>query len=473
MKRTSHLVARLGLAWTLAFQPARAFAQPPASSSGSASSATRAYSLEAAISSALANHPRVASYRADEAVAAARVDEARTSALPSAGLSAELNRSTGNTVPGAFFPTQGFVPIAGAPQGKKVTGGDWQSGISAWGNWDVLSLSREAAALDIALAGRREAEAATRAQLLEVAYRTADAFLLLVEAGEAVRAANASLGRARVLVTVTQPLVDQNLRPGVDLARARAELANAQTLLARAEQSREVRRAQLAEAMGLVGAHVDAEPGGLLGALADVGAHAPSDASRHPDVLRAAAAADRLAQAQRLVEVEYLPRLDLVAALWLRGSGSYGSPAAGVVPDVPNWAAGAVVTWSILDIPTLRARARATDASYEAARSRRDEALLAVSGQLASAAAVLDGAMKVARQTPATLSAAQGAEQQAAARYEAGLAALVDVADAQRVLAQAELDDAVARLEVRRALLLLARASGNLEPFLAQMRGGS
>jgi hypothetical protein len=38
------------------------------------------------------------------------------------------------------------------------------------------------------------------------------------------------------------------------------------------------------------------------------------------------------------------------------------------------------------------------------------------------------------------------------------------------LLAQAEIDDAVARLEVRRALLLLARASGDLGPFLAQSR---
>jgi hypothetical protein len=49
---------------------------------------------------------------------------------------------------------------------------------------------------------------------------------------------------------------------------------------------------------------------------------------------------------------------------------------------------------------------------------------------------------------------------------------VVDVADAQRVLAQAEIDDAVARLEVRRALLLFSRASGDLGPFLAQSRSG-
>jgi hypothetical protein len=41
------------------------------------------------------------------------------------------------------------------------------------------------------------------------------------------------------------------------------------------------------------------------------------------------------------------------------------------------------------------------------------------------------------------------------------------------VLTQAEIDDAVARLEVRRAQLLLARASGDLGPFLAHARAAA
>jgi outer membrane protein len=49
---------------------------------------------------------------------------------------------------------------------------------------------------------------------------------------------------------------------------------------------------------------------------------------------------------------------------------------------------------------------------------------------------------------------------------------VVEVAEAQRLLAQAEIQDAVARLNVRRAELLLARAVGDLGPFLASVRGG-
>ena len=46
----------------------------------------------------------------------------------------------------------------------------------------------------------------------------------------------------------------------------------------------------------------------------------------------------------------------------------------------------------------------------------------------------------------------------------------MEVAEADRILAQAEIDDALARLGVWRGLLGIAAASGDLEPFLRQVR---
>ena len=438
------------------------------------SSAHASYTLERAVSDALANHPRIRASVAEESAAEARIDEARTARLPDVGVSAQINRSTGNTVPGAFFSTTGFAPIAGPTRGKSLDDGAWQTGASLWTTWDVLSLTRQAAAIDVALAGHVEASAATSARRLEIAYRAADAFMVLVEAQEAVRAAQLGVDRAHVLATVTKSLVDQSLRPGADSARADAELAAAQTALARAEQARDVRRALLAEAVGNPGLAVDAMPNGLLGPIDAITARAALPAAApspsHPDLAQSNAVVMRTTEAQRLVSVEYLPRLDLVAAIWARGSGYFQTPGSGLVPDTANWAAAATVTWSLLDIPSIRARARTAAATRDVAVARRDEAYLAVAGELATSTSVLRGALKVAAQTPATLAAARVAEQQAAARFKTGLTPVVEVADAERVLAQAEIDDALAKLEVRRALLLLARASGDLGPFLAQSR---
>ncbi len=56
---------------------------------------------------------------------------------------------------------------------------------------------------------------------------------------------------------------------------------------------------------------------------------------------------------------------------------------------------------------------------------------------------------------------------QATARYQAGLGIIDDVAQAQRLLTQAEIDDALARLNVWRGLLGIATASGDIKPFVA------
>ncbi len=440
------------------------------------SSARASYTLERAVSDALANHPRIRASVAEESAAEARIDEARTARLPDVGLSAQINRSTGNTVPGAFLSTTGFAPIAGLTRGKSLDEGVWQTGASLWATWDVLSLTRQAAAIDVALAGHVEASAATSARRLEIAYRAADVFMVLVEAQEAVRAAQLSVDRANVLATVTKTLVDQSLRPGADSARADAEVASSQTALARAEQARDVRRALLAEAVGNPALAVEASPNGLLGPIDGLTARAsaaPAPSPSHPDLVQSNAAVTRATETQRVVSVEYLPRLDLVAAIWARGSGYFQSPGSGLVPDTANWAAGATVTWSLLDIPTIRARARTAAATRDVAVARRDEVYLAVAGELATSTSVLRGALKVAAQTPATLAAARIAEQQAAARFKTGLTPVVEVADAERVLAQAEIDDALAKLEVRRALLLLARASGDLGPFLIMSRASA
>jgi outer membrane protein len=429
------------------------------------------YTLDEAVALALAHHPRLVGAVARQDAAAARVDEARSGYLPLVGLSAQLNRSTGNTVPGTFFPTTGFPAIAGPALGRTLGSGTWQTGVSAWAAWDVLSFSRQAASVDVSLAGSAQAGAATAARRLEVAYGAADAFLRLLETDQAVKAAQTSLERAQVFADMVMPLVDQSLRPGVDAARADAELSVAQTQLDRAEQAREVARAQLAEAVGSPAMRIAPVPGALLGPVGPSEPLPGRSPDRHPLVVESAAAAAVAEQVKRRVVLQYLPRLDVVAAVWLRGSGLYGSPAAGLGPDIPNWAAGAALTWSALDIPAIRSRTRAAAADQASASAHRDETYLAVVSELRSASALLEGATRIAGNTPHALASARAAERQAVARYQAALAPAVDVADAERLLAQAELDDALARIEVRRAALLLARAAGDLGPFLASARG--
>jgi outer membrane protein TolC len=79
-------------------------------------------------------------------------------------------------------------------------------------------------------------------------------------------------------------------------------------------------------------------------------------------------------------------------------------------------------------------------------------------------------ARAIATNTPIQLAAARQTETQARARFDAGLANIVEVAEAQSLLVQAEYQDAAARVDVWRALLAQAVANGNLTPFVDLLR---
>ena len=90
----------------------------------------------------------------------------------------------------------------------------------------------------------------------------------------------------------------------------------------------------------------------------------------------------------------------------------------------------------------------------------------ALKTQDARARTLIDSAGRIAENTPIQLTAAQDTLTRAQARYDSGLTNIIEVAEALRLLAQAEIDDAVARLAVWRALLAAAKLQGDLTPLL-------
>ena len=124
------------------------------------------------------------------------------------------------------------------------------------------------------------------------------------------------------------------------------------------------------------------------------------------------------------------------------------------------------MTFAAFDFFGLRDQRRAQQENVQAAHSRLDQAVSDVTTAVDQAQATLAGARKLAANTPIELTAARASEQQQQARYRSGLATVVDVTATEGALAQAEGDDAIARLGVWRAELGVAAARGDLQPFL-------
>jgi outer membrane protein TolC len=126
------------------------------------------------------------------------------------------------------------------------------------------------------------------------------------------------------------------------------------------------------------------------------------------------------------------------------------------------------MTFPVMDRASIKAREAAQSANIRAEAARYQQIATDLKARWDVAVATLRGARNVAANTPAQVTAARAATEQATARYRSGLGNIDEVAEAQRLLSQAEIDDGLARLGVWRSLLGVATAAGNLQPFLAE-----
>jgi outer membrane protein TolC len=426
--------------------------------------------LQQAVENAVRNYPSVAVSQEQIDAASAGIQLARTAYLPRLDSIVQVNRATRNNVFGLMFP-QGVIPsISGPVLGTNNSGSVWGSAVGATVTWEPFDFGVRNANVSAATAARTRSEATLKRTQLEVSVAAADAFLTLVAAQETVRAAQAGVDRAQSLHQVVRAQADAQLRPGADASRAEAELAAARTQLIQAEQARDVARALLSQFIGIPPAQITVSTGKLLSAVPE---DSPSlfDIAQNPIAEEQNAVVNQRKADLEVLEKSYAPRFLAQASAFARGTGALLNGdrlggLGGLAPDTQNHALGFSVTFPVFDRASIRAREAGTSATIRAETARYQQIATELTARRNAAVAALEGSRKVAANTPVAVSAAVAANQQASARYQSGLGTVVEVADAQRLQTQAEIDDALARLGVWRAFLSLAATSGDIQPFL-------
>jgi outer membrane protein TolC len=310
---------------------------------------------------------------------------------------------------------------------------------------------------------------------LDVSVATVNAYMTLLAAEQTVRAAEADVARRQEFLKSVHVLVDNQLRPGADASRADADFARARVSLARAQQQEAISRAFLADILGIADSRVEIEESGLRGGTPGSSPEASRRAA-NPAAKVQQARVDESRSQVHILDRSYYPKLYLQSLVAGRGSGvdptgKFVGGTEGLAPDRSNWATGVMVTFPVFDIFELRSKKDIESANERAEEARYDQTLQDLTGQLRKAQASLEGARKVAENTPLEREAAHSTETQVRARYQAGLATLVDVSDAESLLVQSEIDDALARLAVWQNLASVAAAQGDLGPFLQSLPG--
>lgn len=431
------------------------------------------FTLHDALVYARAHQPSLRAAQERVRVAQEQAQVPRAGWLPRAGGTAQILGGTANNSSASYFSVSSVdIPRVGGTAGN-LPDPAWNPSASTFAGvglrqeiFDFGRLTAQAAALD--LLAKAADERATLARFdLDLAVEQA---YFAVQASKGVlRAADAALVRAQAHRDLAGAGVHAGLRSPIELTRAEADLARFQVGRLRAAGSLATAQTLLAATIGSPDAMVDASdeeiPVGaapsLEQVLASLDASDPAIREGH-----------RLLEAQRentrAVQNRLLPDLSLAAGINTRGGGTPTSngvvlPGNGLIPSVPNWDVGLVLSWSFLD-PQL-SRQVSVSRRQEQVRQAELESIAQVDRALVQRRYV---EFQVAQEElPAltrALEAAQANHAQAEARFKAGLGTSVELADAEALLTDAEIQLALGRFEQSRARALLGRAISEAIP---------
>jgi len=438
------------------------------SSDARADEGPRAITLADALAYARAHQPAIRAGLARVEAERANAEVPRAQWLPLIGATAQIYGATANNTTGTYLPTTSVdIPRIGATRTVDAAHASFQpygSTIVAGGLtqelFDFGRIAAQSAAADALVSVRKHSAEAAR---LDVEFNVEEAFFAVHAAKGVLKASEDAYDRAKVHRDLADAGVKSGLRSPIELTRAEADLERFDIGRLKARGGVAIAQTVLAAAVGSPDVALDVS--GTAPAPADMPAleSAVQRAAAHdPHLLEAVATLQAQAEKSKAIGAELRPELLFTAGLSGRAGGApptsgNSADAAGFAPIVPNWDVGAVLSIPLFD-GTIDARKRASHALEQV---RRDEIDLAKQ-QLVAVVRQAYVSAELARQTLPSLQRAVNAAianyAQADARFKAGLGTSVELADAEALRADAEIQVALGVFELARARAALGRA---------------
>lgn len=432
----------------------------------------RALTLREAITYARAHQPSLAAAQARVAVAHAQAQLPGAARMPRVTAGAELLVGTNNNTTTSYGGPLGFdIPrIGGTPANAKTSLDPEPSTLAGVGLrqevYDFGRLDAQQQALDLfARAAEEDAQGAD----LDLVLFVEQAFYAVEGARAIEQAAASAVKRAQEHRDFAKANVDAQLRPPIELTRADADLARRQADEIRAAGALQAAQQVLAAAIGAPDPALDAGADDVNYAPPVTETAALADLERRVPSLRAALDALRGQHALTdAIEHELRPDLSLSASVTGRAGGSTVSTnptptGAGWLPDVPNWDALAVISWPVFD-RTVDARADVSRQLERVRAAELDTEREKLRAQIAGSYSELDVAARALPALQRSVDAATANEDQANARFSKGLGTAVELADAEALLTDAQIQLAVGQFQRARARARLARVIAEVLP---------
>ncbi len=449
---------------TVAFAAVSAGAQPAPAASGGASpiaapQPTLSMTLSGALTYAHAHQPAIhaALARVAARMAAAKVPGAQW--LPTLGVTAQLFGATSNNTTATYVATP-YLDIPRIGASASTASGSWGpyastlvgAGITQEA-FDFGRIGAQRAAADALVEVERHGADGAR---LDVDFAVEEAYFGVFAAKAIVAASEEAYERSRVHREFAKRGVDSGMRSPIDLTRAEADLARFDVGRVRAVGGLAVAQSVLSAAIGAPDAAVDVQ--GSSPTRSDMPALNEAirmAQTRNPRMAATLAELQAAEERTRAIGAELRPDLSLTATLSGRAGGAPPSTGPvpsgdGWVPDVPNWNAGVVLSWPLFDSITSARR----DAARAEEQVHRDE-VDAVREQETAGVRQAYLQVEVGRAALVGLQnavvAARANYDQADARFRAGIGTAVELADAEAVRTDAEIQLAEGEFELARA----------------------
>jgi outer membrane protein len=435
-----------------------------------------AVTIREAVDIAMRNFPTIAQRQFKLRAALANVTLAKTQYLPNFNLDVQESEVSPNRIASVVMNNvTGFdtVPIDSGPSATKASYKPITNNLDGANlNWLLVDFGLRHANDDFAYADARAARADFNLTRLDVAFDAADAFLSAAAAKQVITSTQAAFEHMVSADIRAKTLVSEGLRPGVDAADFDYEVSRTKIALIKAEKEARLALVDLAMKMGVARRDLDIISEPLIRSPVSEGHFGPFDLTSHPIALLKTAEIARWRAKEEVLNRAYRPHLWLNSSLWGKGSGEptsinpIHSVAGGALPQVFDYMVGLSFSFPVMEYFPLKAQKRIAFNNEMGARADFDLAMQILEKKDARARILLEQARKVAEETPILVHAATVREIKVLKRYSIGLSNMVAVAQAEKALADAQVEDALAQIEVWRSILSLSYVQGDLKPFL-------
>jgi outer membrane protein len=400
--------------------------------------------LQDAVGAATANQPAIHAARAATAAAAARVDEARAPLLPQIVAGASYQRTL---VSGARDVA---ANSAAASSLSPSSPNQFSFGVTASQLvWDFGQTINTYRAAEQGADAQASTEDATRNASIGAA-RTA--FFQALADKALVTVAQSSVDNDQKHLEQVQGFVTAGTRPPIDLAQAKADLANAKVLLATTQGNYDGAKATLNQAMGVErDTRYDVDGGALAPITGE-------DLAVDRLVDEALRTRPELAAMQK--------QLDAQSSIESAAKGSYG-PSISVstsfsangpspIDLTPSWTAMANVSWPLFTGFSTPAKVREAQANIQGLQANRDQLRQQVRADVQRASTGVATAKSAVDGSSEALTNADERLRLAEQRYQNGVGNVIELGDAQNAetAAAAQKIQATFGLSAARAALL-------------------